>query len=132
VRLVQPVIVDPFWPSYGYWPYYGPRWRRPFYYDPFWYGPPAVAYQESQFEVFRRQLKIQLSDAETNKALYDVTVVSDGRNGNLSTVMPYLVHSAFAEFPARNGTTRKVELEMKDDSPQANAPVTSSTPPTQK
>lgn len=134
VRVVQPVIVDPFWPYYGYWPYYGPRWRRYPFYDPFWYGPPTVAYQESQFEVFHRQLKVMLSDAETNKTLYDVTVVSDGSNGNLTAVMPYLVRSAFAEFPSKNGQTRHVELEMKDEARPANGqPVSkSNTPPTQK
>lgn len=134
VRIVQPVIVDPFWPHYGYWPYYGPRWRRYPFYDPFWYGPPTVAYEESQFELFHRQLKVMLSDADTNKALYDVTVVSDGRNGNLTAVMPYLVHSAFADFPRKNGETRQIELEMKADAPagKSQPAATSSMPPTQK
>jgi hypothetical protein len=114
VHVVQPVIVDPFWPGPAYWPYYGSRWHRHPYYDPFWYGPPAVAYQESQFEIFHRRLKVMMSDADTGKTLYDVTVVSDGRNGSLATVMPYLVRSAFSEFPGKNGVSRRVELEMKE------------------
>jgi hypothetical protein len=138
VHLVQPVVVDPFWPHYGYWPYYS-RWRRYPFYDPFWYGPPMVAYEESQFEVFQRRLKILLSDAETNRTVYDVTVNSQGTNGNLAKVMPYMVHAAFAEFPSKNGETRHVVLEMQDQAPPAGqpatatpAPATSSTPPTQK
>jgi hypothetical protein len=131
VRVVQPVVVDPFWPQYSYWPYYGPRWRRYPFYEPFWYGP-TVAYQESQYEVFHRHLKVMLSDAETNKTLYDVTVVSVGNNGNLATVMPYLVRSAFLEFPGKNGTSRRVELEMRDDGRIGQAASTSNTPPTQK
>lgn len=114
VRIVQPVIVDPFWPGPGYWPYYGPRWHRYPYYDPFWYGPPAVAYQDSQYEIFRRHLKVTMSDADTGKSLYDVTVVSDGTNGNLAVIMPYLVRSAFSEFPGKNGVARRIELEMKE------------------
>ncbi|HYD80990.1 MAG TPA: DUF4136 domain-containing protein [Paucimonas sp.] len=116
VRIVQPVVIDPFWPHHAYWPYYGPRWRRYYspFYDPFWHGPPTVAYQESQYELFRRQLKVVLAHADTGKTLYDVTVVSEGRNGSLPAVMPYLVRSAFSEFPSKNGTIRRVELELRE------------------
>lgn len=131
VRVVQPVLVDPYGPFYSGWPYY--RWRRHPFYDPFWYGPPAVAYEESQYQLFHRRLKVMLADADSNRTLYDVTVVSDGTNGNLVKVMPYLVHAAFAEFPSKNGETRRVELEMKDEAPVASQPATSGTaPPAQK
>lgn len=114
VRVVQPVISDPFWPGPYYWPYYGRRWHRYYspFYDPFWYGPSTVSYQEQQFEVYTRQLRVTMADADTGKTVYDVMVNSQGRTGSLLKVMPYLVRSAFAEFPSKNGSTRQVELEM--------------------
>jgi len=114
VRVVQPVMIDPYWGGPSYWPYYGPRWRRYYspFYDPFWYRSPTVAYQDQQFELFTRQLKVVMSDAATGRTLHDVTVNSQGTTGSLSKVMPYLVRSAFSEFPGRNGVSRVVELEM--------------------
>lgn len=113
VRVITPVVVDPFW--YGS-PFYGPRWGGYYgpFYDPFWYGPPITEYRETNYELFKRQLHVTLSRAADAKKLYDVTVVSEGRNGALAAVMPYMVRSAFIDFPGKNGTSRRIELEMKD------------------
>jgi hypothetical protein len=113
MRVVQPVVVDPLW--YGP-PFYGPRWRGYYgpFYDPFWYAPPMVEYQDSSYTLFKRQLKVTISRAADAKKLYDVTVDSEGRNGSLAQVMPYMVRSAFMNFPGRNGETRHVELKMQD------------------
>ncbi|HEX2530293.1 MAG TPA: DUF4136 domain-containing protein [Burkholderiaceae bacterium] len=116
VRVIEPVIVDPLWygaPMYGprWGGYYGPYWP---YYDPFWYGPPITEYRESNYELFKRQLHVAISRAADGKNIYDVTVVSEGRNGSLAAVMPYMVHSAFLDFPGKSGTTRRVELKMKN------------------
>jgi hypothetical protein len=112
VRVVQPVVVDPYWyPS----PFYYPRWRGGFYRpfpDPFWYGGGYTEYRETNYELFRRYLKVTLSNAADGKKLYDVTVASEGTNGSMPVVMPYLVRSAFMEFPARNGETRRIQLDM--------------------
>jgi hypothetical protein len=43
-----------------------------------------------------------------------VTVKSEGTNSSLAAVMPYLVRSAFAEFPGENGVPRQIELKIKD------------------
>lgn len=114
VRVVQPVVVDPYWyPS----PFFYPRWHgyyRPFP-DPFWYGSGYTQYRESNYELFRRYLKVTLANAADGKKLYDVTVTSEGTNGALPVVMPYLIRSAFMEFPAKNGETRRIELEMAPD-----------------
>lgn len=114
VRVIEPVIVDPW---HGM-PYYGPHWGpygyySPFY-DPFWYGPPAVVQQERQYQLFTRQLEVVISRASDGKKLYDVTVVSEGRNGSLATVMPYMVKSAFAEFPGKSGMPHRVDLKMRN------------------
>lgn len=112
VREVYPVVVQP----YPYW--YGPAWPghySPFYgpfHDPFWFGPPVVQQRVSQYQLFNRQLKIALARLSDNKKLFETTVVSEGTNGSLATVMPYMVRSAFADFPGPSGVPRRVELKM--------------------
>lgn len=115
VRMVQPVMVDPYW--YGS-PFYGPRWPgygyySPFY-DPFWYGPPMIEQREIRYQLFTRQLKVEIAQASDAKKLYDVTVISQGMNGSLAAVMPYMVRSAFADFPGESGVPRRIELKMKE------------------
>ena len=119
VRLVQPVAAYPAYPWYG-WPYYGPRWYRhgygPFYdpfYDPLWYGPAYTEYQESSYQLHTRRLQVLIARIADGKMLYDVTVTSEGTNGSLPAIMPYLMRSAFQEFPGPNGIPRQIELKME-------------------
>lgn len=107
VREVYPVVVNPYW--------YGPAWRGYYgpFYDPFWYGPPVVEQRESQYQVFTRHLRIMLSRMADGKTLYETTVVSQGANGSLAAVMPYMVRSAFADFPGKSGVPHYVELKMQ-------------------
>jgi hypothetical protein len=114
VRVVEPVFTDPFYgPAWG--PFYGPRWPHTAFYspfhDPFWYAQPTQMI-ERNFQVFTRRLRIPISRAADGKMLYDVTVNSEGTNGSLPAVMPYLVHSAFEEFPGKSGVPRRVDLKM--------------------
>lgn len=113
VQTVQPVIVDPYWP---YYPYYGPRWRGYYgpYYDPFWYPGPVTQYQQVQYQLFQRQLNVIITRSKDGKKLYDVTVHSDGANGSLAFAMPYMVRSAFSDFPGPNGIPRSLKLEIKE------------------
>jgi hypothetical protein len=111
MRVIEPVIVDAFGS-----PWYGPRWQRygplnPFY-DPFWPGIPVVQQRESNFQLFTRRLHVLMSQAADSRKLFDVTVKSEGSNGSLAAVMPYMVRSAFAEFPGRSGVPRVVSLKM--------------------
>ncbi|MDP3843916.1 MAG: DUF4136 domain-containing protein [Oxalobacteraceae bacterium] len=116
VREIQPVLVDPYWYGGGF---YAPRFYRrggfydPFY-DPFWYGPPIVAYQQSDYRLYHRQLHVDIKHARDGKKLYQVTVHSEGRNPSLAAVMPYMVRSAFVDFPAKSGVARQVKLPLKD------------------
>lgn len=116
VRLIQPVLVDPYWYGGGF---YAPRWhhRGGFYdpfYDSFWYGPPVVTYQQTDYRLYHRQLRIGIKRASDDKKLYEVTVDSEGSNGALAAVMPYMMRSAFTGFPGKSGVTRQVELPFKD------------------
>lgn len=114
VREVQPVAVDPWYGPgfYGpYWPHYG--YYHPFAY-PYWYGPPMVEYRESQYRLFTRQLNIGITRASDGKKLYDVTVRSEGTNGSLAAVMPYMIRSAFENFPGPSGVPRVIKLKMEE------------------
>lgn len=109
VREVYPVVVHP----YPYW--YGPAWRGYYgpFYDPFWFGPPIVEQRVSQYQLFNRQLRISLARMTDSKKLFETTVVSEGTNGTLATIMPYMVRSAFADFPGKSGVPRRIELKME-------------------
>jgi hypothetical protein len=112
-RIIQPVVIDPF---FYHRPLYWPRGRRfgyaPFY-DPFWMDAPLVQYREGHRIAFSRDLHVQMAQAGDTKKLYDVTVHSVGGIGSLPAVMPYLVQSAFADFPGASGVPRRIEIEIK-------------------
>lgn len=114
VRVVEAAAAEPFW--YGS-TLYGHRWRgRGYYgpyYDPFWPVAPATDYVESSYEVFSRQFKLTIAQVPSGKKLYDVTVASEGATSTLAAVMPYMVRSAFTDFPGINGVPHRVELKMQ-------------------
>lgn len=100
VVMEQREFADPFW-------YMHPRRR---YYDPFGYD----AYQPVQIDVYERQLKLKIVDATLNKTVYEVTVNNVGRTPDLVRIMPYLVQSAFRNFPGPSGVPQQVTLEVDD------------------
>lgn len=116
VRVVEPVAVDPY-PWYGsgfygpYWPHYG--YYHPFAY-PYWYGPPIIEQRESRYRLFTRQLKLGIARASDGKKLHDMTVKSEGTNDSLPAVMPYMIRSAFKEFPGQSGVPRTISLKMDE------------------
>lgn len=114
VRVIESVPAEPFWHGA---PVYGHRWRgRGYYgpyYDPFWPAMPAVEIVDSSYQVFSRQLKITIAQEPGAKKLFDVTVSSEGTNGVLAAVMPYLIRSAFLDFPGISGVPRRIELKMQ-------------------
>jgi hypothetical protein len=93
-------FADPFW-------YMNPRRR---YYDPFGYD----TMQPVQIDVYERQLKLKITDATLNKAVYEVTVNNEGRTPDLVRIMPYLVQSAFRNFPGPSGVPQQVILEVDE------------------
>ena len=112
LRTIEPVYVDPYF--YGSPFYYPPFYRRGFYgfgYDPFWF-PPVVEYRDQTVQINRRQLHVLISRFVDGKSLYDVKVNSTGQNSSLPAVMPYLVKSAFADFPGPSGVTRTIDMKM--------------------
>ena len=118
IHTVEPVYADPFFYGDGFYGSSGfYRGGHRYYgagFDPFFWGPPTVAYRDRSFQLNRRQLHVLISRYADNKSLYDVKVNSQGENPSLSMVMPYLVRSAFADFPGKSGATRTVDLKMVD------------------
>ena len=119
VRVVETVLVD----SWSGMPWYGPGYYSPYwggwpgyspFYGPFSPGMPVAREQQRQYTVFYRELKLKISDTLAGQPLYEVTVRSEGKEGNLAKIMPYLVRSAFAEFPGKSGTPRIVEMKIND------------------
>ena len=117
VRVVETVLVDSWYGTPWYGPgFYSPYWGgwpgySPFY-GPFSPGMPVAREQERRYTVFYRELKLKISDLAASQPLYEVTVRSEGKEGNLAKVMPYLVRSAFAEFPGKSGTPRIIEMKI--------------------
>jgi len=117
VRVVETVLVDSWYGTPWYGPgYYSPYWGgwpgySPFY-SPFSPGMPVARQQERRYTVFYRELKLKINDAAAGQPLYEVTVRSEGKEGNLAKVIPYLVRSAFAEFPGKSGTPRIIEMKI--------------------
>ncbi|MFM8467331.1 MAG: DUF4136 domain-containing protein [Oxalobacteraceae bacterium] len=118
VRIIETVLVDSWYGTPWYGPgFYNPYWGYPGFAYPYhglgWGGIPVAREQERRYTVFHRQLKLKITDTQTRQPVYEVTVRSDGKEGNLAKVMPYLVESAFKEFPGQSGVPRVVELKMK-------------------
>jgi hypothetical protein len=122
VRVIETVLVDSWygtpWYGPGFYPGFYPGWSAApglgYPYGPMWPTMPVAREQERRYTVFHRELKIKISDTASGQPLYEVTVRSDGKEGNLARVMPYLVQSAFADFPGKNGVPYVVDLKMKE------------------
>ncbi|MDC8758912.1 DUF4136 domain-containing protein [Janthinobacterium fluminis] len=115
VRVIE--SMDPFWGGPGYWPsrygYWGQaRWYgfRPYFYDPFLYGPMDL--RENIRHNYERQLQLSINMAD-GKKLFDVTVQNTSRKAATPLVMPALVASAFAGFPGQSGVPHRVDLKLE-------------------
>lgn len=117
VRLVETVLVD----SWSGMPWYGPGYYSPYwggwpgyspFYGPFGSGMPVARQQERRYTVFYRELKLKINETLAGQPLYEVTVRSEGKEGNLAKILPYLVRSAFAEFPGKSGIPRIIEMKL--------------------
>ena len=115
VRVIEGTLSEPYWYNA---PLFGHRWRgRGYYgpyYDPFWPAPQlATEYVENTYQIHTRRLKIAIAQQPSGKKLFDVTVVSEGTEATLAAVMPYMVRSAFTDFPGTSGVPRRIDLKMQ-------------------
>lgn len=126
VQVIAPVA-DPFYGPWGWgWggPGLGPCTGPQGYYPPGIYYPgcgaaPIVQQQVTRHKMYARQLRVVMTDAKTGRNQYDVTVTSDDDKGPMARVMPYMLRSAFQDFPGPNGVPRQIELKMERESTAA-------------
>ena len=78
-----------------------------------WGGAPVVHRQERRFTLFRYELKLTLMNATNQLSVYEATVRSEDRRGNLVKIMPNLLSSIFLNFPGKNGVPVSVESTLK-------------------
>ncbi|KMW44193.1 DUF4136 domain-containing protein [Ralstonia insidiosa] len=103
VQVRQPVYPDPYWGP-GPW---GP-WRSPW--GP--WGPWGPQYVDTNVQVPFYAYHVDIEEAASGKRVYQVTAQTQGGDGSLTAVMPYLIRSAFANFPAPNAQPILVELPV--------------------
>ncbi|WP_028356953.1 DUF4136 domain-containing protein [Brackiella oedipodis] len=104
--LVQDVLYDePFiYPSIWYSGWRGPFWGGGFY------TQPQVITRTVEYRRYR--LHITITDAKHKKAVYQSNVITDSDRLTLSQAMPYLMLSAFKDFPAANGSSQYIRLNF--------------------
>ncbi len=118
-RVLETVFIDSWYGTPWYGPNAFPHWAAgpggvyPVY-GPMWLGMPMATTQERLTRFFHRELHIKIDRLAGKQPLLDVTVSSDGKEGNLAKVMPYLVRSAFADFPGTSGMPRVIEYKLKE------------------
>jgi Domain of unknown function (DUF4136) len=114
VTVSQPVYYNP-WPG----PYY---WGRPM--DPWgpWgpWGPFPAAYASQTYPVFTHSLGIRIIDRASGKEVYNVTARNASDDSSLIGAMPYLAHSALADFPLANGVVRTVKIPIDKNGAVSN------------
>jgi len=104
-------------PGYGY-PYYSYRFGvfypyhhafiHPHFFDG--YAGPRIRSQT----VYTRSLRMRIIESGSEDVVFEGRVVSEGREQEISRVMPYLVESMFRNFPGESGTTKVVDIKTKD------------------
>jgi len=118
-RVLETVFIDSWYRTPWYGPNVFPHWAAgpggvyPVY-GPMWLGMPMATTQERRIQLFHRELHIKIDKLAGTQPLLDVTVTSDGKEGNLAKVIPYLVKSAFADFPGTSGVARVIEYKLKE------------------
>lgn len=127
VRVAETVYPDPWYGPWG--PYWGPygayRPWGPWGWPGYWPPPQTVV---RDVPVTFATLRVYFKDAATGQRVYQVSAQNQTENGNPAAMMPYLIRSAFTEFPAESGRPRRVTLPV-DEGPAQPAPADAKTAP---
>ncbi len=102
-------------------------------YDPFWGMHYSRAYPRSAFfypgyirrpsdllwmqdysirRYFMHQLEVIIIDRKSEKKLFDVRASTEQVNSEISLYLPYLIESAFQNFPGKSGSTINLNLPI--------------------
>ena len=101
---------DPFWQIH-----YSRFYRRSGVFYPYYFGRLNSFYMMPDFNVtryFLHQLAISMTDQKSGKTLANIKVSTEQISPRISRQMPYLLDSAFKEFPGENGRTNEITLPI--------------------
>jgi hypothetical protein len=114
-------------PLWGWGPYPGPGGTAHYVWGPtypFGYGAVGTSYAQSV--VYRYELGVDINNRRaTGKAakLFEGRVVAQGESASLAPVIPAMVRALFSDFPGPNGVTRRVQIRLDEDPPDAPPPA---------
>ncbi|MCA3183397.1 MAG: DUF4136 domain-containing protein, partial [Cupriavidus sp.] len=77
------------------------------------YWPPQTVVRD--VPVTFSNLRVFFKDAASGKRVYQVTARNTTEGGSLTAVMPYMIRSAFANFPGESGRPQRITLELQKD-----------------
>lgn len=101
---------DPFWQIH-----YSRFYRRPGVFYPYYFGRLNNFYAMPDFNLtryFLHQLAISIAHQKSGKTLANIKVSTEQISPRISKQMPYLIDSAFKEFPGENGRTYEINLPI--------------------
>ena len=95
---------------FGFGRYYNPWYYgiySPMFYDPFFDEPEVYS-----TTTYNRSLEMNILKADgEQERVFEGRVESNGTEGSLPEVMPYLITAMFSNFPGESGTTKVVTIE---------------------
>ena len=102
----------------------GPHWRGFGAYDPFYEN-----YASTQ-QVYVRRIELNIYKASSYgspspERVFEGRALSEGLNGQVVPVMPYILDALFKDFPGASGSTKTVRVEVP---PGGDAAATASSP----
>lgn len=102
---------------YGFYGYY-PRSRFGFGGHGSFGGYGAYGGSEvSSRTIYTRGLTLEITKAgKPEEKLFEGRAISDGADGRLTEVVPYLVQAMFEEFPGQSGVTKRVVIKTPNKS----------------
>lgn len=101
---------DPFWQIH-----YSRFYRRSGFFYPYYFGRMNSFYMMPDLNVtryFLHQLAVSIADRKSGKTLANIKVSTEQNSSRISKQMPYLIESAFKEFPGENGRTNEIKLPV--------------------
>lgn len=96
---------------------YRPAWRdaQGRWYGGHWVPDPLgaryVGDRSVTQTVQQSELKLRITDTAAARTVFEATAVHEGSEGDLVTVVPYLVSGIFQDFPGANGQVRRLRFE---------------------
>lgn len=118
INISEPIYGPPYYGPYGHgfghygWPHY---WEDGVFGRRFW-GPPAY-YGQRQYQrpVASHLLSVRIQDSsQNNSTVYEANAQYQGSPPDINALMPYLIRSAFSDFPGQNGKTRQLEFKLPE------------------